>query len=489
MNTTKLNLFSFSGNIRTLHITWVAFFISFMVWFNHAPLMVILRDSFGLSDQEVGVILIMNLALTIPARIIVGMLVDRFGPRLLFSFILVLAGVLTIPFALANSFEQLAVSRLLLGFVGAGFVVGIRLIGEWFPAKQTGLAQGIYGGWGNFGSAGSAMILPILAFWYGGDNGWRYAILSTGAVAILYGVYFYFSVSNTPKGATYFKTNKIGALEVTSKVDLFLYLFMTIPLYAALALVVWKLSDGNLGWLSNSVSYSIYAIILTVYLWQAWSIISINKGVFIKKTPKMFRYSFKQVAVLDLAYMVTFGSELALVSMLPLFYTDMFGLSLVLAGVLAGIYPVINLIARPSGGIMSDRIGRKKSLVILFSGITVTFFLLGQVSSEWAVALVVINTIACGLFAQGGSGAVYAMAPLIQRRQTGQIAGMVGAYGNVGGLVFLTVLSFTLPQTFFMVIAFTALVVLIVMIIFLKEPSGQTAEVMPDGTVQMIDVS
>lgn len=489
MKTQKLNLFSFSGNVRTLHITWVAFFISFMVWFNHAPLMVILRDRFGLSDQEVGVILIMNLALTIPARIIVGMLVDRFGPRLLFSFILILSGVLTIPFALANSFEQLAVSRLMLGFVGAGFVVGIRLIGEWFPAKQTGIAQGIYGGWGNFGSAGSAMLLPVLAFWYGGEDGWRYAILSTGVVAILYGIYFYFSVSNTPKGSTYFKAKNIGALEVTSKTDLFIYLFMTMPLYGALALVVWKLSEGNLGWLSNTVSYSIYFTIVAVYLWQAWNIVKINKDVFVKETPEMFRYSFKQVAVLDIAYMVTFGSELALVSMLPLFYTDMFGLSLVLAGVLAGIYPVINLIARPSGGILSDKIGRKKSLVILFSGITVTFFLLGQVSAEWAVALVVINTIACGLFAQGGSGAVYAMAPLIQRRLTGQIAGMVGAYGNVGGLIFLTVLSFTAPQTFFMVISITAFFVLIAMIFFLKEPSGQTAEIMPDGTVQLIDVS
>ncbi len=489
VNNAKINLLSFSGNMKTLHITWVAFFISFMVWFNHAPLMVILRDRFGLSDQEVGVILIMNLALTIPARIIVGMLVDRFGPRLLFSFILILAGILTIPFALANSFEELAISRLLLGFVGAGFVVGIRLIGEWFPAKQTGLAQGIYGGWGNFGSAGSAMLLPVLAFWYGGEDGWRYAILSTGLVAILYGIFFYFTVSNTPKGSTYFKAKKIGALEVTSKTDLVIYLLMTIPLYAALALVVWKLSEGNLGWLDNIVSYSIYAIITAVYCWQAWNIVSINKGVFVKETPEMFRYSFKQVAVLDLAYMVTFGSELALVSMLPLFYTDMFGLSLVLAGVLAGIYPVINLIARPMGGILSDRIGRKKSLVILFTGIAITFFMLGQVSAEWAVAMVVINTVLCGLFAQGGSGAVYAMAPLIQRRLTGQIAGMVGAYGNVGGLIFLTVLSFTLPQTFFLVISATALFVLIAIIFLLNEPSGQTAEVMPDGTVQMIDVS
>ena len=149
----------------------------------------------------------------------------------------------------------------------------------------------------------------------------------------------------------------------------------------------------------------------------------------------------------------------------------------------------MNLVARPGGGILSDKIGRKKSLIILFSGITLTFFLLGQVNTSWAVPIVVSCTILCGLFAKGGSGAVYAMAPLIQRRMTGQIAGMVGAYGNVGGLIFLTVLSFVSPQVFFLVIGGTASAVLLFMVIFLEEPKGQTAEVLEDGTVQLIDVT
>ncbi|MBT3205378.1 MAG: MFS transporter [Gammaproteobacteria bacterium] len=489
MSDSRLNLFSFTGKTRVLHLTWMAFFMSFMVWFNHAPLMSILRETFGLSDQEVKVLLIMNVALTIPARILVGMLVDRFGPRLMFSGILMSAGVLSVPFALAESFEQLAVSRLLLGFVGAGFVVGTRMIGEWFPARQTGAAQGIYGGWGNFGSAGSAMALPALALWFGGEDGWRYAILTTAVMAFSYGIFYYFSVSNTPKGSTYFKPKKMGAMEITSKRDLLLYLLFSIPVYGALALLTWKLGPANMAWLSTELSNSIYIGITAIYLWQAWKIIQINKAVFTETIPEMYQYSFKQVVILDLAYMVTFGSELALVSMLPLFYIDTFGLSLVTAGLLAAIYPVMNLIARPAGGVMSDRIGRKLSLTMLFSGIAVTFLLLGQVSAGWAIVLVVGNTILCGLFSKGGSGAVYAMVPLIQRRMTGQVAGMVGAYGNVGGLIFLTVLSFTTPQAFFMVIGFTAFAVLLAIIIFLDEPKGQTAEVMPDGSVQMIDVT
>jgi len=432
----KLNLLSFKGNIRILHTTWFAFFISFMVWFNHAPLMSEIRDVFDLTSQEVSVLLILNVALTIPARIVVGMMVDSFGPRRMFSGILIVSSFLCLFFAWAQTFEQLALARFLLGFVGAGFVVGIRMIGEWFPARQTGIAQGIYGGWGNFGSAASAMALPALALWMGGDDGWRYALTTTAVIAFVYGIFYYLSVTDTPKGSTYFKPKKVGGMEVTSKVDLLLYLIMSLPIYAALALLTWKLSPSGMSWLSDQMVLIAYIGIAAVYLYQAMHIIKVNKDIFSKEVPDLFRYKFKQVAILDLAYMVTFGSELALVSMLPLFYIDMFGLSPVTAGLLAAIYPVMNLIARPGGGIMSDKMGRKKSLVILFSGITLTFILLGQVTQAWAVPLVVACTIICGLFSKGGSGAVYAMVPLIQRRMTGQVAGMVGAYGNVGGLTF-----------------------------------------------------
>jgi MFS transporter, NNP family, nitrate/nitrite transporter len=71
---------------------------------------------------------------------------------------------------------------------------------------------------------------------------------------------------------------------------------------------------------------------------------------------------------------------------------------------------------------------------------------------------------------------------------TGQIAGMVGAYGNVGAVLLLTVLSFVSPQTFFLTIAVAALFVLIA-VQFIDEPKGHMAEVLPDGTVQMIEVS
>lgn len=482
------NLFSFSGNVRILHLTWFAFFMTFVVWLGLGPMMPFIQEALGLTEQQAKVLLILNVAMTIPARVVVGMLVDKYGPKILYSAILILGGLVSIAFAWAQSYDQLALMRFLSGFIGAGFVVGIRMIGEWFPAKQTGLAQGIYGGWGNFGSAGAAMTLPFIAVAVGDADGWRYAITFASLATIAYGFVYYFSVSNTPKGSTYFKPKKTGALEVTSKGDLILYTLMNIPLYLALAVLTWKLSPSNMGMLDSFATAATYLILLGLFVFQTWQVWKVNMHLFVQPVPELHRYKFKQVAILDWAYLVTFGTELAVVSMLAMFYVSWFELPKVTAALLAGIYPFINLVARPAGGWLSDRFGRKRTLVTIFAGLSLSFIVLGFVDKEWSVWLVVAITIVAGIFSKAGSGAVYAMVPLVQRRLTGQIAGMAGAFGNVGAVLFLTANSMFTYDQFFMIIGLTALFVFMLIFFFLEEPQGQMAEVLPDGTVQMIEV-
>lgn len=492
MSTPSIKLLSFSGPSKILHLTWFAFFLSFLVWFNSAPLMISIRETFNLTTAEVKALLTLNVALTIPARIIVGMLVDKYGPKLVFALLLGSASLVCFFFAFAQSYEALALSRFLLGFVGAGFVIGIRMIGEWFPAKTVGVAEGIYGGWGNFGSAGAAMSVPLLATWIGGEDGWRWAIASTGAIALIYAFIYYFSVSNTPQGSTYFKPKKTGAMEVTSKGDFILYLVMNIPMYAALAVLNWKLGPTNLGLIGATAVTGIYLTLSAIFVYQFWHMWQVNKTVFTSPVPDIHRYQFKQVAVLNLAYFATFGSELAVVSMLPLFFFDTFssaGLSQAEAGLLASGYAFMNLVARPTGGLVSDKFGRKKTLMILMVGLICGYALLSQVNAGWWIPAAVAATMFCSFFVQAGEGAVFAIVPLIKRRMTGQIAGMTGAYGNVGAVTFLTVLSFVSPQVFFMVIGGTAVVVLVLLALFMDEPEGHMAEIMPDGTVQMIEVT
>jgi NNP family nitrate/nitrite transporter-like MFS transporter len=263
---------------------------------------------------------------------------------------------------------------------------------------------------------------------------------------------------------------------------------MNIPLFLALALLTWKLSPAQMGLLDQVATYMVYFILAAVYFLQVWKIWQVNSHVLKEPVPEMQRYKFKQVAILDWAYFVTFGTELAVVSMLAMFYVSWFDIPKVSAALLAGIYPFINLVARPGGGWISDVIGRRRTLVIVFAGITLSFLGLGFVSQEWPIWLVVAITIVGGIFSKAGSGAVYAMVPLVQRRMTGQIAGMAGAFGNVGAVTFLTVNSLVDYDQFFLAIGVIAGCVFAMILFFLEDPEGQMVETLPDGTVQLIEV-
>ncbi len=486
----RFKFFSGEPRIRTLHLSWLAFFISFYVWFNHAPLMAAIRTSLHLSNQQVTALLILNVALTIPGRVVLGMMTDKFGPRLMFSMLLLISGLLCIPFALATDYTGLAISRFFLAFAGAGFVVGIRMIGEWFPAKETGLAQGIYAGFGNFGSAAAAVTLPTVALYFGGDDGWRWAILMTGAISIVYAVVYYFSVSDTPKGSTYFRPKKMGAMEVTSRGDFILYVVLQAPLMLALAVLAWKLGPDNLKLLPPALTDAVYAALAAIYLYQIWDTFRINRPMLTgTPVPVLQQYKFRQVAVLCLAYFVTFGSELAVVSILPLLFKDTFNLSLAVAGFVGASFGSTTFFARPAGGWLSDRFGRRKTMLVSMFGTGGGYLAMSFIGPVTGVLFGVVITFICSLFVNAGNGAVYAMLPLIKRRLTGQIAGIVGAFGNVGGVLFLTTYSFVTPQTFFLVASATAFVSWGLIYLFVENPKGQIAEEMPDGTVTMIEVA
>jgi NNP family nitrate/nitrite transporter-like MFS transporter len=484
-----INILSFEGKYKILHMTWFAFFMTFVVWLGLGPLMPFIQESLQLTNQEAKVLLLLNVGMTIPARIVVGMLVDKYGPKIMFSSILILGGVVSIIFSWMDSYEGLAIMRFLSGFVGAGFVVGIRMISEWFPAKQTGIAQGIYGGWGNFGSAGAALSLPFIASMIGGEDGWRYAITISSVMAIVYGFIYYKNVSDTPKGSTYFKPKKMGAMEVSNKKDLALYILFNIPLYLALAIITWKLSYGNMDIIPPMIEIMMYLGLVFIFIYQTYKIVVINYDVISQSKPKQHQYKFKQVVTLSMAYFVSFGAELAIVSVLAMFYVEWFELSKINAALLAGIYPFLNLFARPGGGWLSDTLGRKITLMIAFSGMGVAFLILGEVNAEWSIYAVIGLTIIGGIFAKAGSGAIFAMVPLIQRRLTGQIAGMVGAFGNTGAVFFLMMNSFVSYDVLFYVIGVGSAGVLAMIVLLLEEPKSSMVEVLDDGSVEIIRVN
>jgi MFS transporter, NNP family, nitrate/nitrite transporter len=444
----------FNGRHRVLHLTWFAFFLSFVVWFSFAPLAGTIRGELGLSNEQLTVVALCNVALTVPARVLIGMALDRWGPRRVYGALLGYAAVPAILTALATTFERLVVARLAAGIVGAGFVIGIRMVAEWFPPREVGVAEGVYGGWGNFGSAAAALTLPTLA---GVVGGWRVAVAVAGLLAAAYGVIYLRSVTDTPDGRPLERPRRQGALEVTSRPAVFGLLALNVPLVAILGLLAWRLQLA--GFLSSEVAWAVGAVLGVLLLIQSRSIVRVNRPAMEDRYPTEDRYPFRSVVVLSFAYAVTFGSELAVVSMLPTFFADTFDLSPAVAGATASAFAFMNLVARPTGGVLSDLVGdRRRTLRVLLFCLASGYAVMAAVGGSWPVAGAVLAVMACSFFVQAGEGATYAIVPLVKRRVSGQISGIVGAYGNVGALLFLTLLLVAGPTVFFLTIGASAVV-------------------------------
>jgi NNP family nitrate/nitrite transporter-like MFS transporter len=510
------------GRYRILHLTWFAFFLSFVVWFNFPPFATTIVQEFGLTPAQAGTIGLCNVALTVPARIIIGMLLDKYGPRITYSCLLIYAAIPCLIFATATSFNQLVVGRLLMGIVGAGFVIGIRMTAEWFPPKEVGTAEGIYGGWGNFGSAFSAFTMVLFAmalsflpgsFDFGEPQpfnvlgiafssevlNWRAAIAGSGIITALYGVFYYNSVTDTPPGKEYKKPKSVRGMEVTTVRDFWFLMIMNIPLTAILMVLAWRLN--KVAFLSVPAMYIVWVALLGLYAFQAYNCWSVNKELLSgqKRYAAEDRYRFKQVALLELTYIVNFGSELAVVSILPAFFEGTFGLDKATAGIIAASYAFMNLVSRPGGGIISDSVGsRKWTMTVLLAGMGIGYLLFSMVGSTWSLTLAVLLVMACSFFVQAAEGATFALVPLVKPRITGQVAGNVGAYGNVGAVAYLTILlllkealvpagdqldpaliaagTAAANSAFFQVLGVAGLVVAFLCAFFLDEPKNSFAD-------------
>jgi NNP family nitrate/nitrite transporter-like MFS transporter len=472
------------------------------------------------------ILAIANVALTIPARIVVGALIDRFGARVVFSALMVSMAVPTIVFAVGTSFMQLFMARMVLGSVGAGFVIGIKMVAQWFPPKYLGRAEGFYAGWGNFGSAFAAMTLPWFALTFLGDwlgisdgDAWRWAMAINGLVLAVYGILYYFLVRDAPEGKAIVKAKKAEPMMVTSYLDLVQYLIWSVPLVGALGILAWRISNVNVDGaplLDDTGLSLIYGVLGVIYLAHAAKTLSVNLPYLRKGVPEQERYHWGSVAALNSTYFANFGAELAVVSMLPLFFETVFSpltnseggpiVTATVAGFVAASFAFVNLVARPLGGYLSDRLkSRKRTMLGYILGIVVGFTLMAFISkwmpgvdSEglrnlapafdgiWWLVIAVVFTVFASVFVQGAEGATFAVIPMVNKRMTGQIAGMAGAYGNVGAVVYLVIFSLVDARTFFFILAAGAAISFIITAFMLREPRAAFSETLDDVFVDEV---
>ena len=158
-----------------------------------------IASSYGLSPVQMGFIFSSFLWTYLVCLVPLGMLVDRWGARRVTAgslFVWSIAGALT---EIATTYAGLFASRLALG-VGeaASYPAGGRVIREWAPQNERGVAASIL----NSGAyAGLAMGAPVVG-WLVSEFGWRQSFYATGGAGLLLAVAWY-SIYRTPEQASW----------------------------------------------------------------------------------------------------------------------------------------------------------------------------------------------------------------------------------------------------------------------------------------------
>ncbi len=365
--------------IRTFHMTWFAFFAAFFAWFGIAPLMIVVRDELNLTKSQVGWSIIASVAVTVFARFFIGWLCDRIGPRLAYTSLLMFGAFPVAGIGLANSFESFLFFRLLIGIIGASFVITQYHTSVMFAPNVVGTANATSAGWGNLGGGVTQLVMPlifsglIIMFGFTDAQAWRVAMLAVGVVIFLIGIGYYFATQDAPDGS-YKELRAKGHMPEKKKV--------TGDYFKALA-------D-----------------------YRVW--------------------------VLFLIYGACFGIELTVNNTAALYFYDYFDVNLVTAGAIAASFGLMNIFARTLGGIFGDNFGalwglrgRSFWLFIVLMGEGIALMIFSQMN---VLFLAIPMLIIFSLFTQMSEGATYSVVPFVNKKALGAVAGVVGAGGNAGAV-------------------------------------------------------
>jgi NNP family nitrate/nitrite transporter-like MFS transporter len=102
---TSLRIFSFSTPaMRAFHLSWLGFFVCFYAWFAVAPLMPVIKGEFGLTKGQIANINIAAVGVTVLARLLIGPLCDKYGPRRTYAALLTLGALPVLGIGLATTY-------------------------------------------------------------------------------------------------------------------------------------------------------------------------------------------------------------------------------------------------------------------------------------------------------------------------------------------------------------------------------------------------
>ncbi|MDF9276701.1 MFS transporter [Arthrobacter sp. EH-1B-1] len=152
------------GKTRNLALATLASVVGFLAWTVIAPLSGTYTAQLGLAPSATAALVAMPVLVGSVGRIVVGVLTDRHGGRVMFTAVLLAAVPPILLVALGgtiNSYLLLIAAGFLLGIAGTVFAVGIPFVSAWYEPERRGFATGVFGA-GMGGTALSAFFTPRL---------------------------------------------------------------------------------------------------------------------------------------------------------------------------------------------------------------------------------------------------------------------------------------------------------------------------------------
>jgi len=225
-----------------LGINTFAFTVCFAAWMMNGVLITFLVDS-GLhawSPSEMGWLIGIPVLTGAIFRLPLGIATDKWGGRIVYSLLLLLAAVPMYLVSFCNSYWQFFAAGLGFGFCGTSFAVGIAYTSVWFPKHQQGTALGIFGA-GNAGAALTSLGSPHILNWLTdhGQNleGWRNLPRIYAALLALTGFLFLLTTTNRlpPGSATKTLRQRLLPLKEMRVWRFGLYYFFVFGGFVALA--------------------------------------------------------------------------------------------------------------------------------------------------------------------------------------------------------------------------------------------------------------
>ncbi|WP_392559423.1 MFS transporter [Orbus mooreae] len=141
-----------------------------------------IMESTGITNEQYSwIVSAFQLAYTI-GQPIMGFFIDTIGLRFGFAICAMIWGLATMGHALTGTWQGLAFMRGIMGFSEASAIpAGVKTASTWFPAKERGIATGVF----NMGTSFGAMLAPPLIAWCIMFHSWQFAFVVSGGLALL----------------------------------------------------------------------------------------------------------------------------------------------------------------------------------------------------------------------------------------------------------------------------------------------------------------